>query len=128
MSSSNPSLTQRRRIARLLAPRVADATNRIIGVLLGLEPADVRRDVVADVQNEIENVFWPLISKFVTGEPVTEAVTDESVPTSSADREAVERGNQIYADLAELIYCAALHPDLPLRIKEAASRLRQWTE
>ncbi len=106
----------------MLDARTIDAAKAIFRVTLGLDPEQVCAEAMNEVREEIAKVFYPLIGRFVSGEIVD---MPAALPTASSEVVNITHAQQ-KADIEDLVMGAMILPDVPLRMKEAAGRIKEW--
>jgi hypothetical protein len=117
-----PTLTpaQHRKVHRLLEPRALDAAKNIFRVSLGLDPDQVSNAAMMEMSCEICKVFYPILGRFISGEPMDAPIFAPSpIPDSPK-----------LTDLKELLQGILTVPDFPglQRLKESAQKMQEWLD
>ena len=116
-----PTLTpqQHKKVRAMLDARTIDADKAIFPSPC-LDPA-VCPEAMNEVREEIAKVFYPLIGRFVSGEIVDMPAALPSVVRSSEHySRPAKSGHRRFSHGAMIL------PDVPLRMKEAAGRIKEW--
>lgn len=120
-----PTLTpaQHKQVRALLDARTLDAAKNVFRVTLGMDPEQVCDDAMNEMREEIAKVFYPLIGRFISGEPIDGS---RSLPPAPS---AVPESPRL-TDLRTLISGVLTVPDFPgiQHLKESAQRMQEWLD
>jgi hypothetical protein len=118
-----PTLTpaQHRKVHQLLEPRALDAAKNVFRVTMGLDPDQVPDESMMEMCAEIAKVFYPILGRFVSGEPIAEQRTLPAAPIDDSPK---------LATLRALVSDVLTVPEemMPQRVRESAQRVQDWLD
>ena len=118
-----PTLTvaQQRVVHQLLEPRALDAAKNIFRVSLGLDPDQVGDAAMMEMCAEIAKVFYPILGRFVSGEPIAGQTALPPAPVDDSPK---------LATLRALVSDVLTVPEemMPQRVRESAQRVQDWLD